>query len=429
MVSNWGEFCAPLRRCFSEKKDGRPVDPTVYFKIFLIGYLEGIVEDTDLAERIADSISIREFLGYGLCERPPDHSSISRVRGAFGKGDALSGLLQETVNRCVKAGLVDGKLVAVDSVLLRANTDMERLVSMKTGMTVKEHLKHCRETNQPKTVSNEEFRAPSDPDVRMAKKRGTPAGMHYKATHVTDSKSQVVLATILSLADVGECEAAIPALEQARLSLEKKDLPLGTVVADSGYDDGKFHAFVETLKATPLTNYQVTPSPKTPGFAKSDFVYDPESDTYRCPQGKLLTRNGGGERPAYLAKKSVCQKCPFKDLCVSESQRSRTIRREPGETARERNIARCHTDEGREQLKRRKIIVEPPFAHMKRNGGLSRLNCRTATRVKAKVFVAAIAWNLMKLVQATTKPDKNGSYRLFELIFIFKRPTQRIVFA
>ena len=65
---------------------------------------------------------------------------------------------------------------------------------------------------------------------------------------------------------------------------------------------------------------------------------------------------------------------------------------------------------------------------MKRNGGLSRLNCRTATRVKAKVFVAAIAWNLMKLVQAT-KPDKNGSYPPFELIFIFKRTTQRIVFA
>ena len=83
----------------------------MYFKIFLIGYLEGIVDDTDLAERISDSIAIREFLGYGLSERPPDHSSIGRVRGAFGKDEALSSMLDDTVNRCAEAGLIDGKLV------------------------------------------------------------------------------------------------------------------------------------------------------------------------------------------------------------------------------------------------------------------------------------------------------------------------------
>ena len=429
-VSNWGEFCEPLGGCFSLKKDGRPVDPTVYFKIFLIGYLEGIVEDTDLAERISDSIAIREFLGYGLSERPPDHSSIGRVRGAFGKGEALQLMLEDTVSRCAQAGLVDGKLVAVDSVLLPANADMASLVSMKTGLTVREHLKHCRDANLKGAVGNEEFRSTGDPDARIARKKGSPTRMYYKATHVTDSKNQVIVAANLSGADIGECEAAKPALKQTKLRLSTASLALGTVVADAGYDDGAFHAYIEEQGAIPLTNYQASKSPKEAGFAKSDFVYDPENDLYRCPQGKLLSLAGSDRgRAVYTSKTSECQECPYRHQCLAKSQRYRVVRREPSEASRERNIALCHTDKGREQLKARKVIVEPPFAHMKRCGGLSRLNCRTQNRVLVKVIVAAIAWNLMKLTKALGKGQTDALARFWDLIFVLKRPIPRAIFA
>jgi hypothetical protein len=55
-------------------------DPVVYLKMFLVGFLENVIYDTDLAERCADSLAIREFLGYGLSQEPPDHSSISHNR-------------------------------------------------------------------------------------------------------------------------------------------------------------------------------------------------------------------------------------------------------------------------------------------------------------------------------------------------------------
>ena len=128
VVGSWSDLCQPLRGCFSEKKNGRPTDPVVYFKIFLIGYLEGIIFDTDLADRVADSLMLRSFAGYEITERTPDHSSLGRVRGALSKGGHLDAVMTKVVGMCVKAGLVQADEVAADSTLLRANTSLSSLV-------------------------------------------------------------------------------------------------------------------------------------------------------------------------------------------------------------------------------------------------------------------------------------------------------------
>jgi len=411
-VGNWGDLCAPLRSCFSQEKNGRPSDPVVYFKIFLVGCYEGITFDTDLAERIADSLAIREFIGYGPCEQTPDHSSISRVRAQFASAGSVEKILEDVVSRCAAAGLVDGSVVAADSVLLCANAGLSSLVSTKTGVSVREHLAECRESGQRPKVSNHEFRPVGDEDARIAKKRGTPTGMYYKATHVTDSKSQVILSAVLTKADVGECEAAKVPLEQAKMRLKTSSLALGMVVADAGYDDGKFHRWVEELEATPLTNYQEVKSPKSEGYAKSDFTYDATNDQYVCPAGKILARGRReGDRILYVAEEHDCLNCPFRQLCLEKRKRRRIVKRTDDELARERNIARCHTDEGREKLKQRKIIVEPPFAHMKRHGGLDLINCWTEERAQVKVTVSAIAWNLLKLIPILAKTPAKGHLR------------------
>jgi transposase len=417
-VGNWGDLCSPLRSCFSDVKDGRPSDPVVYFKIFLVGYYEGITFDTALADRIADSLAIREFIGYGPCERTPDHSSISRVRAQFACSGSVESILDDIVSRCAAAGLVGGSLVATDSVLLAANAGLSSLVSTKTGLTVREHLAQCRESGEKAKVSNEEFQPAGDPDARIARKRGTPVGMYYKATHVTDSQSQVILSVGLSKADVGECEAAKGPLMQAKGRLSTASLALGTVLADAGYDDSKFHAWVEDLGAIPLTNYQEAESRKPAGYAKSDFTYDAQNDHYVCPTGKILARaRPEGDRILYLAEEHDCLNCPFRKLCLDKKKRRRVIKRPSAESARGRNIARCHTDQGRAQLKQRKVIVEPPFGHEKRHGGLDLISCWTQERAQVKVTVAAIAWNLLKLIPILAKTPKGGlSGRLYGLI-------------
>jgi transposase len=60
---------------------GRPsVPPGVYFRMLLVGYFEGLSSERGIAWRCADSLSLREFLGYELTERTPDHSTLSGLR-------------------------------------------------------------------------------------------------------------------------------------------------------------------------------------------------------------------------------------------------------------------------------------------------------------------------------------------------------------
>jgi transposase len=60
---------------------GRPsLTPGTYFRLLLIGYFEGIDAERGIAWRTADSLALRGFLGLGLEEAPPDHSTISRTR-------------------------------------------------------------------------------------------------------------------------------------------------------------------------------------------------------------------------------------------------------------------------------------------------------------------------------------------------------------
>jgi hypothetical protein len=407
LAGRWEALAAPLRAAFVADW-GRPTDPIVYLKCYLIGYFENITYDTDLAERIADSISLRTFLGYTLMERPPDHSSLSRVRAQVGEHCAMEEVLEAVVEACAKAGLVGGEVAAVDASLLPANAALSSLRSLSTGKPVREHLREVRARNrvlpegapqEPVTVSNAEFVSDTDPDAKIARKPGQCRGMYYRATQVVDQQHQIILAAECGRADVGEAEAARGPLTQAQETLAENEFSPPVVVADAGYDEADFHAHVEELGGTPLTNYQ--PDTRKPeGFRKADFRYDAEANCYLCPEGvraHFAGKSKGGSQ--YRTRPGDCQDCPHRRTCIGEG-RQRTLTRQEHEASRERNIARCHTEEGRALLKRRGSIVEAPFGHMKTYGGLGQINCRGLNKAQVKVVLAAVAWNLIKLVRA-----------------------------
>ena len=75
--------CAP----FYADGVGRPsLTPGTYFRLLLIGYFEGIDSERGIAWRTADSLALRGFLGLGLDEVPPEHSTISRTRSRIAAG-------------------------------------------------------------------------------------------------------------------------------------------------------------------------------------------------------------------------------------------------------------------------------------------------------------------------------------------------------
>ena len=332
-------------------------------------------------------------------------------------------MLENVVKLCSIAGLVGGKECAVDSTLIKANASSSNLKHGETGEGTRHYvarLKREHPSTKPR-VTNSDFISLTDPDARLATKPSAPTDLYYKATHVTDSKSQIILSAGCSRADVHDTHCAGDPLKRASNTLKKSKMALHRVVGDSGYDDGNFHAFVESLNAIPITNNY--PRNRKDQIPKSDFRYDPERDVYICPVGHHLRRIRQEEsRSQYESNPQVCKGCPFKSGCIARGE-SRTIARYPNEDARIRNIERSKTREGRNALSRRKQVVEPPFAHMKQYGGLRRLNCRTLKRATVKILCAAIAWNLKKLAAGlrvatgALKRHLQAEFRLLATLF------------
>ena len=402
LVGDWRALARPLEAAFSATT-GRPTDPVVYLKLFLIGYLENLTYDTELAERVDDSRRLRAFLGYTLTEPTPDHSSISRVRHRLAACD-LTAVLEAVVALCVAAGLVTGAVAAVDGTLLCANASRDSFRPLTPTQPVADHVAAAAQANPPPADTlNRQVASTTDPDARLRRKGADRAIPSYLLTHVTDGAGQIILAASVAPADRGEVAAALPALAQAQETLAAQAHALGTVVADTGYDDLTFHTAVEALGATPLTSQKPDASRKPVGFRKVDFTYDPATDTYLCPYGHRLrykcTDLTRRPRRRYVADPAVCAVCPGRGGCLSPAGRARWVSRAREEPRRHAVIARAQSPDGRALLARRKAIVEGPFGHHKTYGGLPRLNCRGLGAVQVKCLVAAIAWNLIRLTR------------------------------
>ena len=80
-AEKFDEFAEAACKQFYANKMGRPsLTPGIYFRALLVGYFEGIDSERGIAWRASDSLGIRHFLGIGLDERIPDHSTLSRTR-------------------------------------------------------------------------------------------------------------------------------------------------------------------------------------------------------------------------------------------------------------------------------------------------------------------------------------------------------------
>ena len=124
-------FCEEQCRPFYHEKLGRPsLPPGMYFRLMMIGFFEGIDSERGIAWRVADSLTLREFVQIGIDERTPDHVTISRTRR----------LIDETTHQQVfgwvlqqlaRGGLIKGKTIGIDSTTLEANAAMKSCVAIR----------------------------------------------------------------------------------------------------------------------------------------------------------------------------------------------------------------------------------------------------------------------------------------------------------
>src|SRR5487761_1442706 len=221
------------RECakFYAANNGRPsLTPGIYFRLLLVGYFEGIDAERGIAWRAADSLGLRRFLGVGLDEQPPDHSTISRTRRLIDV-ETHRKLFFWILERLAEQGPVRGKTVGLDATTLEANAAMRSIVRRDTGESYEEFLQGlarasgiatptredlARLDRQRKNkASNKDWVSAQDQDARITKMKDSRTHLAHKAEHAVDMKSGAVLAVTLQEADAGDTATVTETLAEA----------------------------------------------------------------------------------------------------------------------------------------------------------------------------------------------------------------------
>jgi transposase len=103
------------------------IDPVVFFKICLVGYLNNINSDRRLISYCSNCLDVRLYIQYDIDEELPWHSTISRTRQLYGE-EVFLALFQKVLSLCVQKGMVRGKRQAIDSAFIKANASMDSLL-------------------------------------------------------------------------------------------------------------------------------------------------------------------------------------------------------------------------------------------------------------------------------------------------------------
>jgi len=241
--------CAP----YYAETVGRPsIPPGVYFRMLLVGYFEGLDAQRAIAWRCSDSLALREFLGLGVTKPVPEHSSltVTRQRLPLVVHEAVFARILEIA---ATKGLLRGKTVAVDATTLEANAAMKSIVRRDTGESWRQYIRRLAtedgvaeptdedarrlDRRRKKRVSNADWQSGSDPASRITKMKDGRTHLAYKAEHVIDLESEVIVAAQIYPGDAGDAATLEASVRQAEAYGDQLPVPLviEEVVGDKGY--------------------------------------------------------------------------------------------------------------------------------------------------------------------------------------------------
>jgi transposase len=237
---------------------GRPsLTPGMYFRLLLIGYFEGIDSERGIAWRTADSLALRGFLGLGLNEAPPEHSTISRTRRLIDL-ETHRAVFTWILQVLATADLVKGKTIGIDATTLEANAALRSIVRRDSGETYQEFLTKLAQASgietptradlarfdrtRPKKGRNKDWQHPHDPDARITKMKDGRTHLAHKAEHAVDMETGAIVSVTVQGADQGDTTtiaetvtAAAEDLEAVAIATDGETAVVDEVVADKGY--------------------------------------------------------------------------------------------------------------------------------------------------------------------------------------------------
>ena len=264
-AADFDGFCEERCWTFYHDRLGRPsLAPGVYFRLQLIGFFEGVNSERGIAWRVADSLSLRCFLGYGLDEATPDHVTLSRTRRLL-DAETHQAIFSWVLERQAAAGLLKGKTIGVDATTLEADAAMRSIVRRATGENYREYLAKLaaadgeasdraalqrRDRKRKKKVSNKDWVNPHDREAEITKMKDGRTRLAYKAEQAVDLDTGVIVATTAhpgASGDTTSIQQTVPAAgeavaEQMTTAQDVNEAGVEEVVADKGYHSGATYA-------------------------------------------------------------------------------------------------------------------------------------------------------------------------------------------
>jgi transposase len=362
------------RKFYKKSQYGRPsMAPGVYFRALLIGYFEGLDSERGIAWRVADSLSLRGFLGFGLNEETPDHSTLSRTRRLYWL-ETHKAIFKWVIRILTREGLIEGQTIAIDATTLEANAAMKSIVRRDNGQSYNEYLKGLAQAagienptreelarldrKRKKKGSNDEWKSPADADARIAKMKDGRTHLAHKAEHAVDLSSGALLAVMLEPASEGDTTTVHKTLAEAQ-SVVREIHPLGVeeLVADKGYHSGEV---LKTLHLDGVRSYLPEPA-----------------------RGK---RNWEGK--------------------ADEQKRTYENRR------------RVRGSRGKRLQKIRSELTERTFAHMYETGAMRRVHLRGRENILKRLLVHGAAFNLSLILRKDLGAGKPRQFQsVCQLLF------------
>jgi transposase len=330
---------------------GRPgIDPEAALRLMLAGFLLGIVHDRRLMREAQVNLAIRWFAGFGLHDRLPDHSSLTRIRQRWG-ADRFRRIFERTVLACVEAKIATGEIVHVDASLIRADVAWESLavqhvdrvaeangpvgVEQEGGNPPKRGSSTAGSSKGTAGAAGEEVRRKSkkagrfkkvcttDPDASMATSgRNRRLEPSYKQHTVVDDERGVVLDVAVTTGEANEGDHLLGGLDRAA---ELAGSTADVVTADAGYAYAKVFAGLEEREVTAVIPTKAEPIRSKVPLRR--FRYDAHHDVLKCPRGKILRPKNAKIAHGRFFNSRVrdCKGCDLAALCLSPSRATKAV--------------------------------------------------------------------------------------------------------
>jgi transposase len=396
----------------------KSIDPVVFMKLMLVGYLENINSDRRIIAVSRLRLDILYFIGYDLDEELPWHSTLSRTRQLYSQ-HVFNELFKRVLKECIDKGMISGRRQAVDGFFIKANASLDSLAEkdiLEDAVAYGEELKINEDKEDAiikpispdqqetglkpkKDPSNDTHYSPSDPDAKLSVKPGKTTALNYLGQVAVDTASHMITHVQVFTAEKRDSECLAAVLTHVKNNLLENEIALQEIVADTGYSSGDA---LKALLANKITGY--IPNRGTFNYEREGLTFNPDGDYYECTNGKRLTYrgmqlDGGYWMKRYLLGRKQCAGCPFQHKCSAYGKKLTQIRETIDKPYYDRMHVRMQTRKASRLMKLRQSTVEPVIGTLVNYTGIKKVNTVGLEQANKCLTIAAIAYNLKKMLK------------------------------